>query len=106
MNVQVLSASATLPSPFMGYHLCAAGDVVVPAHGEALVKTDLKIVLPEGVLARMVILPYREDMMQLSVGACQDREENVSFKVRQQGNEDFIIKAGDVVAQLILERSP
>jgi dUTPase len=106
MNIQTLSDRATLPRPFMGYHLCSASGVTVPARGHVLIQTDLKIELPEGVLARLVLAPYKMDMLQLSVGEIQDREENLSFVLFQKGTQDYVVKAGEVLVQLILERSP
>ena len=55
--VKKLTEHAVLPqrgsAQAAGYDLSSAYDVKVPAHGKALVKTDLAISLPEGVYGRV-----------------------------------------------------
>ncbi len=57
MQVKRLSADAVLPvrgsALAAGYDLASAIDVVVPARGKAIVKTDLAVVIPEGCYGRV-----------------------------------------------------
>ena len=61
-----LSEFATLPKRgsalAAGYDLSASADIVVPARGKALVKTDLAMAIPEGhygrAAAQMVLLGF------------------------------------------------
>jgi hypothetical protein len=57
LYVKRLSPNAVLPvrgSKFSaGYDLASAEDTVIPAHGKAIVKTDLSIAIPENTYARI-----------------------------------------------------
>jgi len=57
MRVKKLSADASLPkraSPqAAGYDLCSAHAAIVPAHGRAVVRTDLAIAVPPGCYGRV-----------------------------------------------------
>lgn len=57
LRVKRLSEHAILPtrgSPgAAGYDLSSAYDDVVPAHGKAIIKTDLSIAIPHGTYARI-----------------------------------------------------
>lgn len=106
MQVEFLSERATLPRPFMGYHLFSAADEVVPAGGKALIATDLKITLPEGISERVVTCLAFQTRIDVGEGdVIRGDQGNVSFFLFNHGKTDFKICAGNIVAQLILERT-
>lgn len=57
LRVKKLSEFATIPvrasKKAAGYDLSSAHDTSIPAHGKALVKTDLTIAVPEGCYGRI-----------------------------------------------------
>lgn len=57
LRVKKVSAFATVPSRgslgAAGYDLSAAYDLVVPARGKALVKTDIEMAIPTGHYGRV-----------------------------------------------------
>ena len=109
--VQKLSPSATVPSRgsalAAGYDLSSAHDCVVPARGKALVKTDLAIALPAlcyGRIAPRSGLAWKK-FIDVGAGVIDaDYRGNVGVILFNHAEEDFEVKGGDRVAQLILER--
>ncbi|KAF0685836.1 Aste57867_22311 [Aphanomyces stellatus] len=106
-----LTAHAILPvrgSNFAaGFDLASAYECVIPAHGKALVKTDLAIAIPSGTYARVAPRSGLAWKNHLDVGAGvidEDYRGNVGVVLFNHANEDFHVKAGDRIAQLILER--
>jgi len=109
--VKKLSERATIPvraSPgSAGYDLSSAYDYVVPARGKELVKTDLSIALPEGTYGRVAPRSGLAWKHSIDVGAGvidSDYRGNVGVILFNFSDTDFVIKTGDRVAQLILER--
>ena len=106
-----LSEFATIPtrgSEFSaGFDLASAYDLVVPAHGKAIVKTDLAIAIPINTYAR--IAPRSglavKNFIDTGAGVVDyDYRGNVGVVLFNHGDEQFEVKRGDRVAQLILER--
>lgn len=111
LRVKKLSEHAVLPSRgsegAAGYDLSAAYECVVPARGKALVKTDLSIAIPEGTYARIAPRSGLAWKHSIDVGAGvvdADYRGNVGVILFNLSDQEFQIKAGDRVAQLILER--
>lgn len=109
--VKKLSANAIIPSRgsalAAGYDISSAYDDVVPARGKALIKTDLSIAIPEGTYARLVPRSGLAWKHSIDVGAGvidADYRGPVGVILFNFSDQDFAIKAGDRVAQLILER--
>ncbi|TGZ54628.1 hypothetical protein CRM22_010593 [Opisthorchis felineus] len=106
-----LSEHATTPtrgSPLAaGYDLYAAHDTILPAKDRGLVKTDIQIALPDGCYGRVAPRSGLALKHGIDVGAGvvdQDYRGNVGVVLFNFGNEDFQIKKGDRIAQLICER--
>ena len=79
----------------------------MPARGKELVKTDLSIAIPEDTYAR--IAPRSglawKNFIDTGAGVVDyDYRGNVGVILFNHGDQDFPIKKGDRVAQLILER--
>ena len=111
LQVKLLSDNATLPtkgSPLSaGFDLSSAVDMVIPAGGRGLVKLDISIACPPGTYARIAPrsgLAYKKG---IDVGAGvvdADYRGAVGVILFNFGTEDFEVKKGDRVAQLILEQ--
>ncbi|CAL8071902.1 unnamed protein product [Calicophoron daubneyi] len=106
-----LSEHATAPtrgSVFAaGYDLYAAHDTIIPAKGRGLAKTDIQIALPPGCYGRVAPRSGLALKNGIDVGAGvvdQDYRGNVGVVLFNFGDEDFQIKKGDRIAQLICER--
>ncbi|MES1914563.1 MAG: hypothetical protein MHM6MM_009695 [Cercozoa sp. M6MM] len=109
--VKRLSDAATLPvrgsAGAAGYDLAAAHDLVIPAGGKGIAKTDLAIALPEGTYGRVAPRSGLAWKKHIDVGAGvidADYRGNVGVVLFNHSNEDFQVSKGDRVAQLILER--
>jgi dUTP pyrophosphatase len=109
--VKKLSESAVLPvrgsALAAGYDLSAAHDGTIPARGKALIKTDLAMAIPEGCYGRVAPRSGLAWKHSIDVGAGvidADYRGNVGVILFNFSDKDFDVKAGDRIAQLILER--
>ena len=109
--VQKLTPNATLPSVCdpddVGCMLCRAAELVLPARGKALVRTDLAIAVPEGTYARIAPhcgLAWKHHLQVGSSVVGPRYRGNVAVVLFNHVAEDFAVWGGDRVAQLILER--
>ena len=90
-----------------GFDLASAYDLVIPAGGKGIVKTDLALAIPERTYARIAPRSGLAVKKFINVGAGvvdYDYRGNVGVVLFNHGGEDFEVKRGDRVAQLILER--
>lgn len=111
LSIKRLSDKATLPkrgSEFSaGLDLSSAEDKVIPAGERALVKTDLSIACPPGTYARIAPRSGLALKRGIDTGAGvidADYRGPVGVILFNWGKEDFEIKIGDRIAQLILEQ--
>ncbi|CAG8563108.1 12887_t:CDS:2 [Cetraspora pellucida] len=109
--VKRLSEKAKLPfrvSPqAAGYDLYSAVEMVVPAKGKALINTDISIALPEGTYGRVAPRSGLALKHFLDCGAGvidADYRGPVGVLLFNFGDEDYKVKEGERIAQLILER--
>uniref|UniRef100_A0AAV1U859 Deoxyuridine 5'-triphosphate nucleotidohydrolase n=1 Tax=Peronospora matthiolae TaxID=2874970 RepID=A0AAV1U859_9STRA len=111
LRVKKLSPQAILPSRgsslAAGLDLAAAYDAVIPAGSKGLVKTDLAIAVPDCCYAR--VAPRSglalKNFIDTGAGVIDaDYRGNVGVLLFNHSTEDFAVKRGDRVAQLILER--
>ena len=111
LKVQKLSNNAALPKRSTGgatgYDLCASQDCTIPTKGKGLVKTGLAISFPAGLYAR--IAPRSGLVLKkfIDVGAGvvdSDYRGEVGVILFNHGDQDFEVKMGDRIAQLILEK--
>lgn len=109
--VKKLSDFATLPTKgsklSAGYDLYAAYDYVVKAMDKEMVKTDLQIALPSGCYGRVAPRSGLAWKHSIDVGAGvidEDYRGPVNVILFNLGRNDFEIKRGDRIAQLICEK--
>eukprot|EP00541_Cyclophora_tenuis_P015226 CAMPEP_0116541666 /NCGR_PEP_ID=MMETSP0397-20121206/605_1 /TAXON_ID=216820 /ORGANISM="Cyclophora tenuis, Strain ECT3854" /LENGTH=175 /DNA_ID=CAMNT_0004065625 /DNA_START=57 /DNA_END=584 /DNA_ORIENTATION=+ len=109
-RVKLLTENATLPtrgSPLAaGVDLASAEDKIIKAKGRDMVKTDLAIACPEGTYGRIAPRSGLAKKKGIDVGAGvidADYRGNVGVILFNFGDDDFEIKKGDRIAQLILE---
>ena len=111
MKVKKLSGRATLPqrgsSGAVGYDLFSATNTIVPAQNRALIPTDLSMSFPDGVYGRIAPRSGLAWKHGIDVGGGvidPDYRGNVQVVLFNHSPTPFTVKAGDRVAQLILER--
>eukprot|EP00899_Mesostigma_viride_P027138 jgi/Mesvir1/7609/Mv06340-RA.1 len=111
LRVKRLSENAVIPSRgskhAAGYDLSSAHDCVIPARGKGIAKTDLAISIPEGTYAR--IAPRSglawKNHIDLGAGVVDyDYRGNIGVVMFNHSETDFVVRKGDRVAQLILEK--
>jgi dUTP pyrophosphatase len=111
LSVKRLSEFAKLPvrgsERAAGYDLCSASKLIVPAHGKAIVPTDLSIALPEGTYGRVAPRSGLAVKSFIDVGAGvidQDYRGPLGVVLFNFSNVDFEVQVGDRIAQLIVEK--
>ncbi|XP_034668612.1 deoxyuridine 5'-triphosphate nucleotidohydrolase, mitochondrial [Drosophila subobscura] len=90
-----------------GVDLRSAYDVVVPARGKAIVKTDLQVQVPEGSYGRVAPRSGLAVKNFIDVGAGvvdEDYRGNLGVVLFNHSETDFEVKHGDRIAQFICER--
>lgn len=90
-----------------GYDLHSAYDYTIPAQGKMVALTDLQIALPDGCYGRVAPRSGLAAKHFIDVGAGvvdQDYRGNVGVVLFNFGQNEFEVKKGDRIAQLILER--
>ena len=90
-----------------GYDLASAEETVVPAKGKTVVKTGISIATPEGCYGRIAPRSGLAIKKYIDVGAGvidSDYRGEVGVVLFNHSDEDFEVKQGDRIAQLILEK--
>ena len=111
LMVKLLSPHAKMPTrgstQAAGYDLSSAQDIVIPTGKRALVRTDISVTIPSGTYARIAPRSGLALKNGINVGAGvvdADYTGPVGVILFNHGYEDFVVKTGDRIAQLILER--
>ena len=111
LKVQKLSNNAALPKRrrdgAAGYDLCASQDCTIPAGGKGLVHTGLAISFSAGLYARISPRSGLALKRFIDVGAGvvdSDYCGEVGVVLFNHGDQDFEVKMGDRIAQLIVEK--
>ena len=111
LKVQKLSNNAILPKRSTdgaaGHDLCASQDCTIPAGGKGLVKTGLSISFPPSLYARIAPRSGLALKKFIDVGAGvvdSNYHGEVGVALFNHGDQDFEVKMGDRIAQLILEK--
>jgi dUTP pyrophosphatase len=112
LGVKKLTYDAIVPTRgsdgAVGYDLYSSEDAVVPCQaGRALVGTGITVVLPQGVYGRVAPRSGLAVKHCINVGAGvidPDYTGEIKVVLFNHGENDFEIKIGDRIAQLVLER--
>lgn len=111
LQVKLLSQNARLPTKgsadAAGYDLYAAAEVAIPPASKALIPTDIAVSMPEGVYGRIAARSSVAAKYHVDVGAGvidRDYRGNLKILLFNHSKENFLIRKGDRVAQLILEK--
>jgi dUTP pyrophosphatase len=112
LGIKRLSDDALMPTRgsdgAVGYDLYSTEDAIVPCQaGRALVGTGIALVLPPGVYGRVAPRSGLAAKHCIGVGAGvidPDYTGEVKVILFNHGENDFEVKKGDRIAQLILEK--
>ena len=111
LRVKRLSENAILPvrgsDLAAGYDLASAEEVLIPAHGKAIAKTDLAMAIPVGHYGRIAPRSGFSWKKHTDIGAGvidADYRGNVGVVIFNHSDQDITVSQGDRVAQLILEK--
>lgn len=111
LKVKKIVDNAILPkrgsAAAAGYDLSSCVDATVPARGKAMVRTGLSIKVPSGTYGRVAPRSGLTWKNSIDVGAGvidEDYRGEVNVILFNHSDVDFQIKAGDRIAQLVLER--
>jgi len=109
--IRRLSEHAKIPTKgsklAAGYDLYSAHDYLIKARGREMVKTDLQIALPTGCYGRVAPRSGLAWKHSIDVGAGvidEDYRGPLNVILFNLGDQDFEIKRGDRIAQLICEK--
>lgn len=109
--VKRLSEKAILPKQATpgsaGYDLYSAEDVIIPARGKAVVKTDIAIAIPSGYYGRIAPRSGLAANHSIDIGGgVIDRDYRGNIQVIMFNHSDYIyeVRVRDRIAQLILEQ--
>ncbi|KIM45891.1 hypothetical protein M413DRAFT_440943 [Hebeloma cylindrosporum] len=109
--IKRLSDKARLPtrgSPLAaGYDLYSAEKKVIPAHGKALVDTQISIAVPAGTYGRVAPRSGLASKFMIDTGAGvvdADYRGVLFVLLFNLSDKDFQVEEGDRIAQLIIER--
>ena len=90
-----------------GYDLSSSEDFTLPAHGRGVVPTGLAVAIPEGSYGRVAPRSSLAVKNGIDTGAGvidSDYRGPVGVVLFNHSDEDYEIKRGDRIAQLILEK--
>ena len=111
LYIKNLKNSAAIPKRATegaaGYDLASAEETVVPAKGKTVVKTGISIATLEGCYGRIAPRSGLAVKRYIDVGAGvidSDYRGEVGVVLFNHSDEDFEVKQGDRIAQLILEK--
>ena len=111
LRVKLLSPKATMPvkgtTLAAGYDLSSAQQLTIPVNGRALVQTDLSLSVPKGTYGRIAPRSGLAVKHGITIGAGvidADYTGPIGIVLFNHGDQDFQIKEGDRIAQLILEQ--
>ena len=111
LRVKLLSTKAILPAKgttlAAGYDLSSAQQLTIPVNGRALVQTDISLSVPKGTYGRIAPRSGLALKHGITTGAGvidADYTGPIGILLFNHGDQDFQIKEGDRIAQLILEQ--
>ena len=109
--VSKLSDKATIPTKgsvmAAGYDLYSAHDYILKSKGKIVAQTDIQVKVPSGTYGRIAPRSSIAWKHHIDIGAGvidADYRGNVGIVMFNHSDEDFCVKAGDKIAQLICEK--
>jgi len=109
--IKRLSEKAKLPtrgsSLSAGYDLYSAVDITIPSRGKGLVDTQISVAVPAGTYGRVAPRSGLASKFMIDTGAGvidADYRGVVSVLLFNLSDNDFEVKEGDRIAQLIIEK--
>jgi len=90
-----------------GHDIYALTDGLVPAKGQTMVETGIAIGLPDGTYGRLAARSGMASKTRIAVGGGvidADYTGQVKVILQNHGEADCVFKAGDRIAQLIVEK--
>ena len=106
LHVKLLRGNAVLPARgsarAAGYDFCAASNYVIPSRGKGTVKTGLAVSLPPGTYARIAPrlgLAIRNFIDGGAGVVDSDYWGEIKVVLFNHSAEDFVVQAGDRIAQ-------
>lgn len=110
-QVKRLTPNAILPvrgsDHAAGYDICSSVNCIVPSWNKALISTGLAISIPDGYYARVASRSGLSVKNDIEVGAGvidSDYRGELKVVLRNLSGIGFLAKAGDRIAQLIIEK--
>jgi len=89
-----------------GYDISAVEDTIIPSHGRAVVFTGISIRVPDGMYCSIDPPSGRLARgIAILMGAIDKNNGEVKVILYNTANNDFVIRSGEHVAQLILEKN-
>ena len=111
LRIKQLSKNAKMPTKgsrmTAGHDIYALEEGVIPAKGQTLVGTGIAIGLPRDTYGRLAARSGMASKNGIAIGGGvvdSDYTEEVKVILRNHGTEDYQFKAGDRIAQLIVEK--
>ena len=111
LEVKRLTNNATIPKRTTEgaakYDLISAENITIPAHGRGVEKTGISLKVPKGTYARIAPRSGISVKKFLDIGAGvvdEDYRGEIGVVLINNGNQDFTVKEGNRIAQLILEK--
>ena len=113
MSLQILklNENAVIPKrgsdQAAGYDLSSVENIIVKARGKAMIDTGIAIGIPDGCYARVAPRSGLTWKYSIDVGAGvidADYRNSIRVILFNHSNNDFEVKVGDRIAQLILEK--
>jgi dUTP pyrophosphatase len=109
LQIKLLSEHGKAPerasSSAAGYDLFSAVDISIPAKGKQIVATDISLAIPEGFYGRVAPRSGLAVKHFIDVGAGvidSDYRGPLGVVLFNFGENEFVIKRGDRIAQLII----
>ena len=110
LKVKLLSPKGRLPvkgtSLATGYDLSSAQQLIIPVNGRAIVQTDISLSVPKGTYGRIASRSGLAVKHGITTGAGvidADYTGPIGVVLFNHGDQDFQIREGDRIAQLILK---
>jgi len=111
LRIMKLSDKAIIPTKgsrfAAGHDIYALRNGLVPAKGQTMVETGIAIGLPEGTYGRLAVRSGMASKMGIAVGRGvidADYTGEVKVMLCNHGEADSVFKAGEWIAQLIIEK--